>query len=468
MRRTTWQWIGTVAIIVAFVGLSSASAQLRDYVERPDPSYAYTLVSTTESGPVLLHTVQLTSQTWQGIVWQHWLTVIQPKDVPLADKALLFITGGKNGGEAPTISDGRDGMFLDVAVKTKSLVAILRQVPNQPLFDGMVEDQIIAYTFERFLKGEGDDWPLLLPMVKSAVRAMDTVQALAKVHLKQEINGFVVTGASKRGWTTWLTGATDARVVAIAPMVIDVLNMSVQMEQQLKSYGTYSEQIEDYSRRGIQDYQKTEEGKRLNAIVDPYAYRDTLTMPKLILLGTNDPYWTVDAANLYIHDLQGPTYLHYEANAGHGLGPGAYPALLAFYQAVLSGKPLPQARMESGPSGSIHLVYDDAPTINIWVARSVTRDFRQTKWEKYPVTELGGVISSLGFSEVGYAAYYVDFVYTNDAGVQYSLSSPMTVVPQGVFPFDATGAKIVRSEPEPAPAAAQAQADAEVVKTSRP
>lgn len=60
----------------------------------------------------------------------------------------------------------------------------------------------------------------LFPMTKSVIRAMDTVQAWASEYHQQDIRKFVVVGASKRGWTAWLTAAVDSRVVAIAPIVI--------------------------------------------------------------------------------------------------------------------------------------------------------------------------------------------------------------------------------------------------------
>jgi PhoPQ-activated pathogenicity-related protein len=83
----------------------------------------------------------------------------------------------------------------------------------------------------------------------------------------------VVTGASKRGWTTWLTGASDKRVEAIAPMVIDVLNMPVSLDYQIKSWGDYSIQIEDYVKLGIPQSTGSADGQAITAMIDPYSYR---------------------------------------------------------------------------------------------------------------------------------------------------------------------------------------------------
>ena len=66
--------------------------------------------------------------------------------------------------------------------------------------------------------------PLRNPMVKAAVRAMDTVTAFVSQITNNNIDKYAVAGASKRGWTTWLTAAVDKRVVALMPIVLSVLN----------------------------------------------------------------------------------------------------------------------------------------------------------------------------------------------------------------------------------------------------
>ncbi len=133
------------------------------------------------------------------------------------------------------------------------MVAELRGVPNEPLVfsdDGKprTEDAIIAYTWVKFLKTGDETWPLRMPMTKAAVRAMDTVTAFCATPAGGSVTvaKFVVTGASKRGWTTWITAAADSRVVAIVPMVIDLLNNVKSFEHHYQAYGFYSPAVKDY------------------------------------------------------------------------------------------------------------------------------------------------------------------------------------------------------------------------------
>ena len=92
---------------------------------------------------------------------------------------------------------------------------------------------------------------------------MDVVQNSTHRH-RNPLKRFIVTGASKRGWTTWFVGASrDKRVIGIAPLVIDNLNLPAQMKHQIEMWGKYSEMIADYTNRGLQELLESEKGKKL-------------------------------------------------------------------------------------------------------------------------------------------------------------------------------------------------------------
>jgi len=171
-------------------------------------------------------------------------------------------------------------MGMELARKIRAPVAFLYHVPNQPLLEGNLrEDDLIAETFVRYLKTKDENWPLLFPMVKSVVKAMDVLQAFGKKEWSEPIDQFIVAGASKRGWTTWLTAAVDQRIKAIAPVVIDTLNMRAQMPRQLQAFGDYSSRLTPYSNRGLLPIPETPEGERLLSMVDPWATNGCFMFP---------------------------------------------------------------------------------------------------------------------------------------------------------------------------------------------
>ncbi len=418
---------------VAFVGFAFG-ADLDSYVKAPDPSFAFTVQDTTElPGVGTLTTVRLTSQTWQGIPWEHWLRVIRPEKVTRPEIALLVISGGNQRKEAPK-PGGELLMLAPIAAKTGSIVAVLSQVPNQPLFNNLREDALISYTFQKFMETKDASWPCLLPMVKSAVRAMDAVQRVAKEKFSQDVARFVVTGASKRGWTTWLSAVVDARVTAIAPMVIDTLNFPAQMELQVKSFGKYSEEIADYSDKGLPDRLREPAARALLALIDPYMHRAKLTMPKLIVLGTNDRYWPVDAVKLYFGDLAGEKLIHYVPNAGHGLGPSAVEAITAFYESVAAGGARPRFtwKLANGDGvARLAVACEDRPEkAELWTAQATTRDFRDSKWSGAPLPEAGAgkFEGVLPVPKEGFAAMFVRLTYKSLLGELYTLATNVEVL----------------------------------------
>jgi PhoPQ-activated pathogenicity-related protein len=250
---------------------------LYSYINNNDNSFNWEIKDKHITGDLTVYNLLVTSQQWREYSWKHQLTVIVP-ETNTHDGALLFITGGSNKNEIPNWRNNDDGIikFMStVALKNNAVTAVLYQVPNQPLYGNLTEDELISYTLHNYRQDKDLTWPLLFPMVKSAVRSMDAVQAFSAEILEHEINRFVVSGGSKRGWTTWLTGASDQRVEAIAPMVIDMLNMPVSIDYHLTAWGDYSIQIADYVKLGIAQDVNTPDGLELTAMIDPYLISGT-------------------------------------------------------------------------------------------------------------------------------------------------------------------------------------------------
>ncbi|MFN8344798.1 MAG: PhoPQ-activated protein PqaA family protein [Spirosomataceae bacterium] len=429
-------------IFVFFVGVAQLTAQqpitpetaLKSYIHNGDNTFTWELKNSFPLGDVTGYNLLLTSQKWRGITWRHQLTVLVPKE-NLHHGAMLFITGGSNKNEQPNWSD-KDKLWpslAGIASKNKAIVALLKQAPNQPLYGNLTEDALISYTLHNFKKDGDYSWPLLFPMVKSAVRAMDAVQAFAKENLNHEVADFLVTGASKRGWTTWLSAAIDdSRVKAIAPMVIDMLNMPATLDYQLKTYGAYSEQIEDYVKLEIPQTANTPQGNAITQMVDPYSYRAKLTVPKLIFIGTNDEYWTVDAIKHYYSQIPGKNMIHYVPNAGHDLGGGkqALEALSAFFGTTLNHRqyPTPVWNITSTKKGAkLDIKTDSHDLVDaiVWSATSTDKDFRNDTWtsRSLNVSNTSDIKLTETYADKDYKAFYVDMKYKDPNGGTYTVST---------------------------------------------
>jgi PhoPQ-activated pathogenicity-related protein len=407
---------------------------LRNYVARSEAVYRWELTEKLIRGTSTVYDLQLVSQDWQGIVWEHQLQVYQPANAKPATTMLLWNQGGR-------ASEGSISFGLELAQKIGTPVAFLYGIPKQPLFQGKREDALIAETFVRYLETKDDRWPLLFPMVKSLVKAMDALQEFGEREWKIPVKSFIVTGASKRGWTTWLTAASDSRVKAIAPMVIDTLNMKAQGPYQLKSFGHYSEQIRDYTERGLVPTPETPEAQRLWAMVDPWIYRERLTMPKLLINGVNDPYWTTDALNLYWDDLPNDKWVTYVPNAGHNLEQRgengekdrtrAVNALAAFAKHNIRDNPMPQLRWKhDDASGQARLTVDSdhAPkAARLWVASAPTRDFRLARWKDQALTSGKSIVAKVAPPTTGCVAFFGELDFEID-GLAHQLSTQMRIL----------------------------------------
>lgn len=403
----TKRWLYVITLL-GLVPLVALATPLDDYVAADDGMYKWEITNTREMGATTILEVRLTSQKWRDIVWNHRLYVIKPAQLKTPEVGVLYITGGSSLAEVSA--------FASVANNTGTICTILNDVPNQPLFNGLSEDALISYTFMEFAKSGDKTWPALLPMTKSAVKAMTAVQEVAKKQWNVDVKEFLVTGGSKRGWTTWLTAAVDKRVRAIAPMVFDILNFPKQLPHQVETWGTYSEMIADYSSKGLTEMLSSTEGQTLTAIVDPYSYRERFKMPKMIVNGTNDRYWVIDSAKFYFNDLPGEKMLLYIPNAGHSLQEGinrVITNMVAFYSLVVDKKPLPQVSADVKRSGNKLTVTvspkSPAVGVKVWYAQSPSKDLRNSRWQAVDAKSSGGkYVAEIDLPESGTIAVIAD------------------------------------------------------------
>ena len=407
--------------------LTVVRADVFEYVAKPDDSFTW---AAGQGGPGY-STIDMTSQTWQGIPWKHVISIYRP-DKPLVDDlCVLVITGGNF---KPT--DPQAAMLGMVASQIKLPVAVLWNIPNQPLFEGKTEDALIAYTLTRAVATKDESWPLLFPMTKSAVRAMDALQAQSEKAWGKKITRFITTGASKRGWTTWFTGAVDKRVCAIMPMVYDNLNIPEQMAHQIKTWGSYSPQIHDYTEAGLQQLLMSDEGKRLASIIDPYTYRDKITMPKLIICGTNDRYWTVDALTFYRDKLVGETNHIYVPNSGHGLNdlPRVFGAISGFARSVALGGERPKMDWKytvDGDKVTLRVVSPQATKMDLWTTSAEAGKFYDTKWVSQPMAKDGDAwVATAVVPQGQQLAAFGEATYA-DEGRTYTFSTGLKLTPEG-------------------------------------
>ena len=459
------------ATIAAFIGMGSfligpaaagprvpagQGTALDRYVAAPDPSYRYELIKTIDGGDVRAFIIALTSQTWLTAkevdrpLWKHWLTIIVPRQVR-GTTGFLMINGGSNRPEGAGAGPppNPDPMIVQFARGSGTVVADLRMIPNEPLTfvddrRPRTEDAIIAYTWDKFLRTGDDKWPLRLPMTKAAVRAMDTVTSFCASEPggKVDVNRFIVAGGSKRGWTTWTTAAVDDRVVGIVPLVIDVLNLTACSDHQFAAYGFWAPAVKDYTEMDLDSWRGTPQRQALLKIEDPYSYRDRYTMPKLEVNATGDQYFLPDNSQFYFADLPGPKYLRYVPNTDHSLrNSDARETVFAFYQAILTGAPLPRLSWTMPQDGSIQVQSTgEAPAqVKLWQATNPdARDFRLESFGAHwtaldlPRSSDGTYVAKAEAPAKGWTAFFVELTYPSKSGPPLKFTTQVRVVPDAL------------------------------------
>lgn len=463
-------------ILVAFYSCKQQEEEpvnpFEAYLTDVHPAYSYELQNTIKGDNYTAYILRMISQEWltnelvNETEWWHWLTIVVPDQVDHST-GFLWIGGGTKDDSLP---QSVNPLVLNAALATNSITADLHNIPFQPLvflnderMNERFEDEIIAYGWRKFLEGgamdEDAEWLSRLPMTAAAMRAMDTVSDFLQNQQELTVNEFVISGASKRGWTTWTTGIFDERVAAIAPVVIDLLNISPSFQHHWQAYGEWSPAIEEYEDEKIMNWQYSDEYSRMLELIDPYSYPDSLDMPKYVINAASDEFFLPDSWQFYWSDLPDQKNLRYIPNAGHSLEEtDAAESLTAWYNSILKDEPLPAFEWTADTTGfQIQLDPENLPDkLLLWNAHNPKgRDFRlyviDRIWlaKRIEIPVDGNIYVEINSPDEGFTGWFVEATYHINASIPFKQTTGVVVTPdeypfEPFTPSDSLGTVVIR------------------------
>ena len=116
--------------------------------------------------------------------------------------------------------------------------------------------------------------------------------------------------------------------------------------------GAWSFALEPYFSENLTNYFDDPVFDKMASIIDPYSYRDRLTMPKMVISSTGDEFFAPDDSYAYFDGLpEGTTYLRLLPNAEHSMippqglsSPSIAHGIRSFYMAVQKKFKLPELK----------------------------------------------------------------------------------------------------------------------------
>ncbi|ECS9123729.1 PhoPQ-regulated protein [Salmonella enterica subsp. enterica serovar Infantis] len=421
----------------------------------------YSLLEKKQRPGVMLQRFNLNSQTWspQGVVsperWQNGVDIYIPDSAREKNALVVINNGSNNNGSGTPVAptNFNEEELSRIAIATRTVVISVSNVPNQVLsYQGVTtplgEDNSVAYSWKLFI---GDthkyqDASLHIPMAASVSQAF----RLAKKELTQQnINKFIVTGASKRGWAAWLTALSDPDVGAVVPFAMDLLNTQKSLEHMYQSYGkNWPVAFYPYYNQGIDQQVGTDKFARLMRLEDPLTYLNTdmgdrLKIDKYIINASGDDFYVPDNSHFYYGLLPGSKSLRVVPNSTHnGILSVAEQSLITFVNRFQEKQKLPEIteNVQSRGDGKKELVvnFSEKPVAILqWTARNpAARDFRYAcdiKYNSVPVSLATGdntLSISLTTPDSGWQATYIEETFTDG----YVATTQVYITPDEKYP----------------------------------
>lgn len=370
----------------------------------------FSLISQENLNGVQLKHYRLRSQLWSphGLVqpteWIHNIDVYLPEK-PRLRSALIVINNGtnypvlKSAVTPPT--DFPLNTLLNIAQSTRTAVISVSNIPNQYLSydqtsEPIKEDDSVAQSWQIFLRNTVDNQRMSvhIPMAVATSQALRMAkQVLGPLGIKK----FVVTGISKRGWSSWLATMSDPDIIAVVPFVFDLLNTKLALEHMYHTYGNnWPIAFRAYYQRDIDRKIDNESFRTLMLVEDPLQYKSKfflkrLEVTKYIINSSGDDFYVPDNSHFYYGVLPGDKALRVVPNTDHyGIRDFSGQSLVAFLNRFQTYQTLPGVT-ETVRGGMLFVNFSETPVKIIrWTAKNaVARDFRFACKIRFTPTVIG-------------------------------------------------------------------------------
>ena len=258
--------------------------------------------------------VNIYSSTWFGQDIYNTMTIYIPEDIPQENwgKAAVLLQGGTVQLD-PTLDFIRD-FGQNTALSLKIPICLITS-PINPSNYGYASETELAVEFRKIMLLDNNLLrEIAYPLAIKQMRAMTYMTTLDIA--KNPIN-FITGGSSKRGLAQWIVASVDNRVIGFlssAYAAPDLLNYWELVENNWGGESPLGDAAES------REWLLTPVGMTYQEYFDPYQFSDTIDVPFILMVGTNDNYYPLEAANSLLLKLDNPKALELVPNYPHGMG----------------------------------------------------------------------------------------------------------------------------------------------------
>jgi len=445
------------------------SGFLMKFAREYDNAYRFDVYGEKQGEGYKAYFLDFVSQSWHPEktvppVWRHWLTLIIPNQ-RVKDIGMLVLTEGFSTNETPMSEISP--YFISLAVSSKSVVAILEGFPRDKV--GIYETpakvvnleptEFVSWSLKQYFETYDPGWIVFCPLVKSVVRAMDAIQEFLLKNLRSEIplKEFVLCGDAPF-FVPWLVPSVDSRVIGLVSINASAFHLEQQIKRMFMDEISFPPLFAEMDDAGILPLLETEDGENLLKVIDPYSYRTSLQIPKLVVsIGNEQGYNLVPLSEQMNSEIPEPvSWLmcpHLQLSREFAFLPQQMllnflpsthtpiydfkDTLRVFYHRILGQKNMPIFHWDFSPTGECTVkVSEEIIECRVWYCSKDKRgdifNLTNKDWKCKNLSEVaeGSYRTNIPLPLQQYTGAFVEVIFPSLMGVPFPLTSNIHILTQ--------------------------------------